>query len=94
MPYRDAVIAVRVKDLPADAETGAEAANLPDEALIYTWGMRDNKLVDQPWVVGKQVRIKLRPWSDAEAEFGSFNREELDDPETLFMDAFWAEIVE
>jgi len=94
VPYRDAVIAIRVKDLQPDDATAAAGANLPAEALIYTWGMRDNKLVDQPWAVGEPVRMKLRPWGEAGAEFGSFNREELDDPDTLFLDAYWAQIIE
>ncbi len=86
VPYRDAVISVILDQV--------EGGNITGPILVYTWGLRDNKLVDQPWRVGQTVKVKLTPWAEVEKQYGSYNRFELDDPDALFLDAYWGEVIE
>ena len=86
VPYRDAVIAIRLQKVQGE--------NIANDLLVYTMGMRDNKLVDSPWQVGRTVKVRLTPWAEAEKQYGSYNRFELDDPDALFLDAYWGEVIQ
>jgi len=86
VPYRDAVISLHL--------TNIQGHNAPEQLLAYTFGMRDNKLVDQPWAVGRTVTVKLTPWSEAQGEYGTYNRFEFDDLDLIMLDAYWVQLIE
>lgn len=87
VPYKDCVIALQLTDIKAVKGTVSDK-NL----LVYVWGMQDNKLVDSAYTKGGTVTLKLTPWSKAEGKFGGYNRQELDNMDSLDWPAFWGEV--
>jgi hypothetical protein len=85
VPYRDALIAVRLTDI--------QAPGMPDQVLVYAWAMRDNQLVDGAWQVGRPVKVRLIEWSAGESTYGGHRRLELADPDADLLEAYWAEPV-
>ncbi|MBP5233633.1 MAG: hypothetical protein J6333_09520 [Planctomycetes bacterium] len=74
-PYKDHVMSLHLGDI--DGAPGVET-------LAYVVSMRDNVWTDAPRLrVGDVVKIRLEPWAAREAEFGSWNRSELDDENLL-----------
>ena len=65
-----------------------------EKILVYTVSMKDNV-----WQAaaklrpGTTVRLRLYPWADYKAQYGPWNRSELDDDELLILEPFWAEIL-
>jgi hypothetical protein len=85
VPYKDAVIAVRLVD--AKALKGKLGAR---EILVYTWGMRDRKHTRAAKLKpGQTVKMKLSPWERAERKYGSYNRFEV--ANAFALDAYWGE---
>ena len=89
VPYPDCVIAFHVSDITAEGGVSA-----PDEAVVFVWGMRDNEWTPEAsTAVGAQLRMRLTPWADAEAQYGSYSRRELDDEDAWLLDVYWGEIL-
>jgi alginate O-acetyltransferase complex protein AlgJ len=85
VPYRDCLIAVRLRDL---SPTDATAA--PTEALVYVFGMRDDVWTEAAgWLPGSAVELDLTPWAQAREQHGGLNRRELDDDDALRLPAFF-----
>lgn len=64
-----------------------------DQALVYLVSMRDNVWSDAAQLrIGEPVKMKLEPWSDFEAEYGSWNRSEMDDPELMLEEPCWGTV--
>lgn len=75
VPYRDNIITLHLVDLRGE-KGGLEG----DQALVYGFGMRDNRLTEMANLrPGDEVRIQLSAWEDVEAEYGSYRRSPLDD---------------
>ena len=82
-PYKDHIIALHLGDIDGGDE----------QALVFAVSMRDN--VWQPAASlrpGEKVTIKLSPWSEAELEYGSWNRTEFDSPDLMLQEPVWGEI--
>jgi alginate O-acetyltransferase complex protein AlgJ len=93
-PYPECVIAVwlgAVRAVPRGA--GAERATpIGDEAVVFVWGMRDNVWADAARLrPGDAVRLRLRPWAEVEAEYGSYSRRELESEAAWLLDTYWGE---
>jgi len=86
VPYRDALIAFHLRL--------AAPGDLPEEILVYTWGLRDNVLISGLPETGATARLRLQPWSEAEARVGSLNRNELLSDDALLLDLYWAEEIQ
>jgi alginate O-acetyltransferase complex protein AlgJ len=87
VPYKDCVIALHLTDLKVEGGT------IPGKDIqVYVWGMQDNKLVDSVYATGGTVTLKLTPWSKAEGKFGGYNRQELENMDSLDWPAFWGEV--
>lgn len=88
-PYGDCVVALRLGEL-----SGA-GAELPAEAVAFVWGMRAHEWTRAASLkVGDRVKLRLRPWSEAEAEYGRYSRKELESEESWLLDAYWGEWAE
>lgn len=73
-----------------DGLTGSKAS----DALVYTWSMRENVWSPAARLrVGDRVRLRLHAWSEVSAEFGKFNRSELDDPAVQMEEPAWGELL-
>ena len=89
VPYKDHIRTLHLVDIKTDAGDTVAA-----QAAAYVWSMKDNELVDgAKYDVGDTVRIQLEDWGDREAEFGSFNRSELDGDAFLLADYCWGALV-
>ena len=87
VPYKDCLIALQLTDLKVTG--GAIKGN---NIVVYVWGMRDNKLVDDAFNVGSVVRFKLVPWAAVDSKYGGYNRQELASDDALSWEAYWGEI--
>jgi hypothetical protein len=86
VPYRDALIALHVREI--EAVSGAAA---PREALVYVHGLRDDATTAAARLTpGSAVVLRIEPFESeaAQARAGSLNRVELDDLELLALPAF------
>lgn len=86
VPYKDCLIALQLNEL---SPTGGPVRG--PNIIVYVWGMRDGKLVDGTYLVGRRMRFKLEKWSSAEAKVGGLNRIELESDESLGWPAFFGE---
>ena len=43
--------------------------------------------------IGDTVQITLKPWSDFEDEYGSWNRSEFEDGDLILQEPCWGELV-
>ena len=84
VPYPDCLVSLHLKNVESP-----EGANLPDEILVYTWGLRDGELVNQSLEPGQAVRLSVAPWSLFEDEYGSLNRKELFSEAAFLLDQYW-----
>lgn len=75
VPYRDNILTMHLVDLQGK---GRELAS--DQALVYGWGMRDNRLTGLAFLrPGDTVSLALTGWEAVEGEYGSYRRTPLDD---------------
>ncbi len=82
-PYKDFVMSIYLGDIDGGA----------DRVLAYAAGMRDNVRTEEAGLrPGDRVRVRLTPWSEAEAQYGSWSRGEFDDDELLLAAPCWAEL--
>jgi hypothetical protein len=95
MPYREALLPIHLKVVGWPSGKKASAAkNLPDEIVVYVWGLKDRRpTAAADWRTGQKVDLRVIPWSLAEAKYGRFARIELDDPDMVLLDlpTYWGE---
>lgn len=90
VPYKDCITSIHLTELAAISGTFAEA-----EALVFVWGMRDNKWTAAArYKVGQALKLRLVPWRQVEKKYGSYNRIEPDDDELLLLEPYWGEVCE
>ena len=83
--YKDAVIAMHLKQVTA----GGKPFSRP-QIVVFCWGMRDDKATAASrFKRGERVSLKLRPWAEVEAAYGSYQRMELQNDEAVFLDIYW-----
>jgi alginate O-acetyltransferase complex protein AlgJ len=87
VPYKDCVIGVVLQDV-----TAVQGTAPGKEALVYMWGMQDNRLSRASgYRAGQTAIFTLTPWSKVEERYGGYNRVEPDDAEAMLLEAYWAE---
>lgn len=75
VPYRDNLVTLHMVDMTSDSGSLESS-----QALVYGWGMRDNKLSSLSGVrPGDNLSLLLSSWEDVEGEYGSYRRTPLDD---------------
>lgn len=83
--YKDAVIALHLKQVTS----GGKPFTSP-EIVVFCWGMRND--VHTPatrFRRGERVALQLRPWSQVERKYGSYQRIELQNDDAVFLDIYW-----
>ncbi|PCJ51460.1 MAG: hypothetical protein COA79_26210 [Planctomycetota bacterium] len=87
VPYKDALNSFSLNTIKV--VTG----DLKDqEILIYSWVMRENKLMPvAKFKKGQKIKVELIPWSKVQKKYGAYNRREVDDPMLMMLEVFWAE---
>ena len=90
VPYRDNILTLHLVDLQ-----GLDLRLPAAQALIYSWGMRDNQLTKVAALrPGDSVSLSLTPWEAVEGEFGSYRRTPLDDQILELESANWGIIID
>ena len=85
VPYSECIIALHLEN------TGT--SDLPEEFVVFLWGMRENRWTAAATLkVAQSVKLRLRPWTAVEVEYGSYNRKELENEETWLLDIYWGEL--
>ena len=86
-PYKDCIIPLQIQ------VTKVVSGSLkPQEILVYTWGLRDNRLVNTELGIGKTVTVQLTSWDIAEKTYGRYNRIDPVNDDAFMLDAYWGEI--
>jgi len=90
IPYRDNIVTIHLVDLD-----GEKVVELGGQALIYGFGMRDNKMTSLASLrPGDRVSMTLTSWEDREKEYGSYRRTSLDDEMIELEIPNWGEITD
>ena len=85
VPYSECIIALHLENLGT--------SNLPEEFVVFLWGMRENRwTAAATFKVGQEIELRLRPWTAVETEYGSYNRKELETEDAWLLDVYWGEI--
>ncbi len=85
VPYSECIIALHLEKI--------DNSDLPDELVVFVWGMRKNKWTDAAtYKIGQNVKLKLRPWDVVQADYESYNRIELENEDAWLLDVYWGEI--
>lgn len=88
VPYKDNIVTLHLVDIH-DKETGQDYG----QALVYGWGMQENKLNQLSKVrIGEQIDITLLDWDTVEGEYSSYRRSTLDDEMLELELPVWGEI--
>jgi len=83
--YKDAVIAIHLRQV-----TSGGKPFTPSQLVVFCWGMRDDVATPASrYKRGERVTLKLRPWSQVERKYGSYQRIELQNDDAVFLDIFW-----
>lgn len=85
VPYAECIIALHLENV--------DTSDLPEAFVVFLWGMRENRWTDAAtFKVDQKVKLRLRPWSAVETEYGSYNRKELENEEAWLLDIYWGEL--
>jgi hypothetical protein len=87
--YAHFIVGIHLVDLTSDQVLDG------DQALVFTWAMRDRKFVTGAhYTVGQRLRLELRPWADVTTELGSIPRGELFENNLFLETPCWGEEVD
>ncbi len=85
VPYSECIIALHLENV--------KISELPEEFVVFMWGMRRNKWTEAAtFKIGQQVKLKLHTWDSVQADYGSYNRIELENEDTWLLDVYWGEM--
>jgi len=88
VPYKDNIITLHLVDVK-----GVSSGKEYGQALVYCWGMRDNKLTRFARVrAGQEIDIKLVDWDSVAEKYSSYRRSTLDDEMLELELPVWGEI--
>ena len=88
VPYPECLIALHLQNIQTH-----NGVSLPEEVVVFVWGMRKNRwTAAATFKVGQEIKLRLRPWTEVEAEYGSYNRRELENEEAWLLDVYWGEV--
>ncbi len=86
-PYWDCITAIWLTDADSSNE---EVKNAKDGILVYVVSLDDGEETDNASIVpGDRVTMEIVPWKSAEGKYGTYQRIELDDPDSYVLDAWF-----
>ena len=89
VPYRDCLVALQLQKDASGADGG-----VPEDFVIYAWGMRDNQWTPVAEIdEGDVVELQVVPWMEVASEYGSFNRRELESADAFLLETYWAPVL-
>jgi hypothetical protein len=87
-PYTDYIVGMHLVDLVADHELEG------DQAMVFTWAMRDRKLLaGAHYWLGQRLRLEIRPWADVTQELRTINRGEIFENDLYLQTPCWGQEV-
>ena len=90
VPYTDNIVTMHLVDIDVEGQEMELR-----QALVYGWGMRDNRLTDLATVrSGDKISLTLSLWEDVEGEYGGFRRTPLADEMLELEFPNWGELVD
>ncbi|MBQ9358971.1 MAG: hypothetical protein IJT95_05455 [Abditibacteriota bacterium] len=86
-PYWDCITAVWLTDVKSDND---EIKNAKDGILVYVVSLDGGEETDNAAITeGDTVTMELVPWKNAENKYGSYQRIEIDDPDSYVLDVWF-----
>lgn len=87
VPYKECITALWVTDIRSGEQ---ELADQKDGVLVYMISMKDGKPNSNADIkTGDNVTINVISWKEAEEDYGSYNRVEIDDPDSYSLDVYF-----
>ena len=81
VPYSGCIIAFHLEKI--------SIPELPEEFVVFVWGMRENKWTEAAtFKIGQNVKFRIRPWNSVQEDSESYNRKELDNEEAWLLDVY------
>lgn len=85
--YGEHIITLHLTDL-----TDLQGNPIEGDAVVYTFAMKDRALTPQAYLRhGDSISATLKKWQDHEADYGGFNRTDLDDFELQLQEPLWCD---
>lgn len=86
-PYKECITALWVIGIRSGEQ---ELADQKDGVLVYMISMKDGKANSNADIkVGDVVTINVISWKEAEEDYGSYKRIEIDDPDSYALDTYF-----
>ena len=90
VPYKDNILTLHITDI-RDKQTGEEYG----QALVYTWGMKDNHLTSMARIrTGTRIDLKLIDWDSVQSDYSSYRRSTLEDEMLELELPVWGELIQ
>ena len=85
VPYSECIIALHLENV--------KTPELPEEFVVFMWGMRKNRWTDAAiFKIGQNVKLRLRHWDSVQVGYEGYNRKELENEDAWLLDVYWGEI--
>jgi alginate O-acetyltransferase complex protein AlgJ len=89
VPYKDHIVTLHLIDVRAES-----GDDIPAEALVYMWSMRNNELTAAASLrPGQSIHLRLFAWSDVSDNLERINRGELMDMRLLSAEPCWGDLL-
>jgi len=83
-PYADYLVSLHLVDVTSEEPLAG------DQALVFTWAMRDRQLTTAAdYRIGQRLRLVLRPWADVTEELEVVDRGELYEHDLFLQTPCW-----
>ncbi|MFP6617146.1 MAG: hypothetical protein VCB26_12145, partial [Candidatus Hydrogenedentota bacterium] len=89
-PYPNGLVSIHLTEV---ASTDS-SISLPEEVVVFAWGMRDHKhTAAAKYPRGQELSLDLRLWFEARDTLGDFSRRDFDDLSLLRLTPFFGESI-
>jgi len=89
VPYKDHIVTLHLFDVRTES-----GDDIPMEAVVYMWSMRNNELTAAASLrPGQSIHLRLSAWSDVSDNLERINRGELMDIRLLSADPCWGDLL-
>ena len=86
-PYWDCITALWLTDVKSDDD---DIKNAKDGILVYAVSLEGGEETENASIsAGDTVTMDIVPWKNAESKYATFQRTEIDDPDSYVLDAWF-----